>query len=157
MWLYFTRAQPQGVSPPPGREMESVSAGRAAALPARGSDGCKSAERRRSHTVAAGTDSGQRRAPGAAYTVRLSAPAGHFRDTRWQMNHCFAVTLCIQCRTFPHTVETTQFYQIHPPISCTPLSFSSCQKADTRRHSDFGLWEQNSDSDSAWKVFVSTF
>lgn len=73
MLLYFfiSRAQSQGVSPPPGRALGSVSAGRAAAVSAGGSDGCQSAKRRGSHAAAAGTDSRQHRAPGVAHTVRL--------------------------------------------------------------------------------------
>lgn len=86
----ISRAPSQGVSPPPGRAMGSVSAGRAAALSARRSDGCQPAKRRGSHTAAASTNSRRHQAPGASHTVRLSAQRGHLRERHRQMNHCLA-------------------------------------------------------------------
>lgn len=86
----ISRAPSQGVSPPPGRAMGSVSAGRAAALSARRSDGCQPAKRRGSHTAAASTNSRRHQAPGASHTVRLSAQRGHLRERHRQMNRCLA-------------------------------------------------------------------
>lgn len=80
--------------------MGSVSAGRAAALSARRSDGCQSAKRRGSHTAAASTNSRRHQAPGASHTVRLSAQIGHLRERRRQMNRCLAATL------FMHSVQS---------------------------------------------------
>lgn len=80
------RPQSQRVPPPPCCAVGSVSPGGAAALPARGSDGRQPAKRRGSHTTAAGTDSRQHGAPGAARTVRLTAQTADVMWRHWQMN-----------------------------------------------------------------------
>lgn len=117
----ISRPQSQRVTPAPGCTVASVSPCRTVALPARGFDGCQSAQWRGSHAAAAGAGSRQRRAPGAAYTVRQQTPnPRHMQHSLVIHSSNIRVCRCCWARSFAVMLSNREWSFQPVLLSCSP-------------------------------------